>query len=191
VTRACAARGRIVRRLAALALAGLVALPMPALAGLSLWLFGPKDWPATLALVRETYPAVKQIGTAELAAQLARGPSDAPVLIDTRTAPEFAVSHIASARHAETLEQARAIVAAAPPGRPVVLYCSVGYRSSALADKLVRAGMPNVANLEGSLFAWANEGRPVVTGGATPVKLVHPYDRRWAKLLKPELRATP
>jgi hypothetical protein len=36
-----------------------------------------------------------------------------------------------------------------PKDRPVVAYCAVGWRSSALAEKLKAQGYTNVGNLEG------------------------------------------
>jgi len=81
--------------------------------------------------------------------------------------------------------------AVASNAQPIVVYCSVGYRSSALAEKLARAGMTNVFNLEGSIFAWANEGRPVYRGDTllNPAQ-VHPFNTKWGQLLRPELRAS-
>jgi rhodanese-related sulfurtransferase len=170
----------LTRRLASLALCTMLWLPMSATANLSLLLFGPKDWPSTIAVVREKFPQVRQITTSELATQLAV-PGVKPLLLDTRTKDEYAASHLVGALHAETEAQATAVIAQ-HPNRSVVLYCSVGYRSSALADKLMRHGTKNIANLEGSIFAWANEGRPVVKG-SQPVTTVHPYNAKWGKLL--------
>ena len=68
----------------------------------------------------------------------------------------------------------------------IVLYCSVGHRSSELAQFLMKKGYTEVYNLEGSIFAWANEGRPVYRGNER-VKVVHPYDRTWGRLLKESL----
>ena len=70
----------------------------------------------------------------------------------------------------------------------IVTYCSVGYRSAGVAQRLRAAGFTQVYNLEGSLFRWANEGRPLYRGD-TLVHQVHPYDRVWGTLLKEELRA--
>ena len=68
----------------------------------------------------------------------------------------------------------------------MIVYCSVGYRSSALAEKLQRAGFTNVANLEGSLFQWANENRPLHRGTNT-VREVHGYSRKWSGLLQADV----
>ena len=52
---------------------------------------------------------------------------------------------------------------------PIVTYCSVGYRSGKMAERLQAAGYTNVRNLEGSIFKWANEHRPLVRGESEPV----------------------
>ena len=67
-------------------------------------------------------------------------------------------------------------------------YCSVGYRSGAFAQTLQEAGYSRVENLEGSIFKWANEGRPVFQDGRR-VEKVHPYNDAWGKLLDPSRRA--
>lgn len=77
-------------------------------------------------------------------------------------------------------------------------YCSVGYRSSECAQALQTAstagisGAPlpaDVHNLDGSLFAWANEGRPVVRDDV-PVRDVHPYNSVFGLLLNADLHPT-
>jgi hypothetical protein len=70
----------------------------------------------------------------------------------------------------------------------IVVYCSVGYRSSVLARKLQDMGVTRVYNLEGSIFKWANEERPLVRNGDT-VQKVHPYDAYWGKLLETKYHA--
>ena len=67
-------------------------------------------------------------------------------------------------------------------------YCSVGYRSSRLAEELRARGFENVFNLEGSLFQWANEGRPLYRGEER-VDQAHPYDEEWGQLLDRRLWA--
>jgi hypothetical protein len=57
-----------------------------------------------------------------------------------------------------------------------------------MAERLQKAGFTNVMNLEGSIFQWANEGRPVYRDAAE-VQQVHPYDGIWGKLLDKDLRA--
>lgn len=140
------------------------------------------------ALVHERFPVVRHLTPAELAAWLADPKRSAPVLLDVRTRVEFEVSHLPGARHVEPGIPTSELLPTLPAGQPVVVYCSVGYRSAECATRLLKAGFTNVINLEGSLFQWANEGRPIEAGGQ-PATKVHPYSERFGKLLKPELRA--
>lgn len=45
-----------------------------------------------------------------------------------------------------------------------------------------------VFNLEGSIFAWAEEGRPLVDTHNQPTTFVHPYNAVWGKLLSADKR---
>jgi 3-mercaptopyruvate sulfurtransferase SseA len=76
-----------------------------------------------------------------------------------------------------------------PKDTSIVAYSSVGYRSARLAYWLGRQGYTRVANLEGSLFRWANEGRPMFHEDRPTVR-VHPYDERWGLMLESPYRAT-
>ena len=136
-------------------------------------------------VIRKRFPTVPQISTADLDGLLA-DPSRAPVLIDARSPQEFAVSHLKGARNLRSSDEVRSAIHSHQ--QSIVVYCSVGYRSSALAAKLQEAGFTNVLNLEGSIFEWANEGRPVFRG-TNQVHEVHPYSRKWGQLLDPKLRA--
>lgn len=71
--------------------------------------------------------------------------------------------------------------------RLIVAYCSVGLRSAEYVERLQHQGFQKVFNLRGSIFSWANEGYPLEAAGHAATK-VHPYNDRWGKLLRPELR---
>jgi rhodanese-related sulfurtransferase len=137
-------------------------------------------------LTREKFPGVKHLSTEALANWLIDTNRAPPLLVDVRSGDEFRVSHLRNALHTTSVEEVNK--RANSPARAVVVYCAVGYRSAAFAQKLQKAGLTNVFNLDGSIFQWANEGREVVRGTA-PVKEVHPYDRKWGELLKPEYRS--
>jgi len=145
----------------------------------------PEDLPRVEAEVREEFPRVERVSVEELEGMLETG--ETPLLLDVRAPEEFAVSHLPGAVRAETVAEARAAMEG-EPGRPVIVYCSVGYRSAKLADELRQAGYPQVRNLEGSIFAWANAGHPVYRDG-DEVHKVHPFNRRWGRLLREDLRA--
>jgi rhodanese-related sulfurtransferase len=135
--------------------------------------------------VRNRFPSVQQLSTNELDAWLKDAKRTQPLLLDARTPQEFAVSQLRGARNAEQIEAA---LKDYPKDQPIVAYCAVGYRSSALSEKLKQRGFTNVYNLEGSIFQWANEGRPIYKGEQL-VQQVHPFDTKWGQMLKPELRA--
>jgi len=141
-----------------------------------------------MRLVRTKFPLVRQLQPAELAAWLKEEQRRKPILLDVRTQAEFQVSHLPGARRVEPDARTGNVEATLDPNRPVVLYCSFGFRSSALAEKLMKAGMTDVFNLEGSIFAWANEGRPLERDGQ-PTSKVHPYNRTFGKMLLPNYRA--
>ena len=146
--------------------------------GLVAWLaWAPISWRVVKARIAKEFPNVKSISTAELAKAEPK-----PVLLDVRTAAEFDVSHLSGARHVDP--DAAASKVALPKNAPIVTYCAVGYRSAKFAQRLQEAGFTNVRNLEGSIFQWANEGRPVEPGTK-----VHPYNKKWGVLLDAERRA--
>jgi rhodanese-related sulfurtransferase len=110
-----------------------------------------------------------------------------PFLIDVRTREEYKVSHLPGAVWAETPSEIKAALQTISDQQPVVLYCSVGIRSSKAAANLMRSSRAYVFNLQGSIFKWANEGRPLIADDHI-VHVVHPYNEHWGVLLKPELR---
>jgi len=140
------------------------------------------DWPEIKAWVREEFPRVQQVTVDELLDWLADDERPAPLLLDVRARAEYEVSHVPGALWAPDAAAARELLRGHDPGAPVVAYCSVGYRSSELADELSRRGVSNVLNLEGSLFEWANAGGPLVDDEG-PARHVHPFDREWGRLL--------
>ena len=143
-------------------------------------------WALVNAKIRSEFPDVRRITTAELAAWINDPSRPAPRLLDVRTRAEFDVSHLRGAMHVEP--DAAAAAVGGRKDQLIVTYCSVGYRSGAFAKKLGEAGYTNVTNLEGSIFRWANEDRPIVSGGRATDK-VHPYNRTWGLLLKRQYRA--
>ncbi len=105
------------------------------------------------------------------------------VYLDAREPNEFEVSHIPSARlvgyddfRIETLRDL-------PKDAPIVVYCSVGYRSEKIGEELQKAGFTNVSNLYGGIFQWVNTGNPVYDAKGKTDR-VHTYSKRWSKWLE-------
>lgn len=143
-------------------------------------------WDRTMAEIREAFPDVSHLTTRQLAEMRSRG--EPVLLLDAREPEEFQVSHIDGAVRATTVGTALNAIQADSRQPTVVVYCSVGYRSSKLVSRLKARGVENVFNLEGSLFQWANEGRPLARADE-PATRVHPYDDDWGELLNEALRA--
>lgn len=48
-----------------------------------------------------------------------------------------------------------------------------------------------IYNLEGSIFKWVNENRPIIDSDGAPTQFVHPYNAFFGKLLDPSHRYSP
>ncbi len=140
-------------------------------------------WSEVIRDIRNKYPNVKQLKTDELHSWLSNPKSESIILIDARAKEEFQISHIPGAKNIPYNKKLLKYFTDIKPDSPIVVYCSVGYRSSILARKLKELGFKEVYNLEGSIFKWANEERPLVQEQTT-VHNVHPYDTHWGSLLK-------
>ncbi|MDP9291367.1 MAG: rhodanese-like domain-containing protein [Verrucomicrobiota bacterium] len=143
-------------------------------------------WTMVKRQVHHDFPQVRQMNTRQLADWLRDKRAVAPVLLDVRTSEEFNLSHLQNARRVEPGSDPTQLNL--PADAPIVTYCSVGYRSSAFSKSLIEAGFKNVRNLEGSIFQWVNEGRPVVADDHV-VDKVHPYNEFWGRLLVKSHRA--
>ena len=118
--------------------------------------------------------SVPEIGVAE-----ANGLEGA-VFLDARSGEEYAVSHIRHALWVGYSEFNPDRVRHLPKDKPVVVYCSVGYRSEKIAEQLREAGFLRVYNLYGGLFEWVNRGLPVVDRNG-PTGRIHAYNRLWGR----------
>jgi rhodanese-related sulfurtransferase len=150
--------------------------------------FRSVDWFLLKTSLRQKFPKVEWISTTELADWLANKKRPAPVLLDVRTFDEWNVSHLPAARHVEPDASAETATTGFAKETPIVTYCAVGYRSGEMAERLRAAGFTNVRNLEGSIFQWANEHRPLVCGEKR-VSQAHPYNSFWGRLLNDDVRA--
>ena len=101
-------------------------------------------------------PAVTPRRLAEL-----RAAGEAAELIDVRTPAEFREVHAAGARN---VPLDRLDPAAFRGAGPVYVICQSGGRGRQACEKLLAAGVADVANVEGGTRAWADAGLPVVRG---------------------------
>jgi rhodanese-related sulfurtransferase len=140
------------------------------------------------AWVRSEFPSVEHVSAEELRRELETAEPFKPVLLDVRGEEEYAVSHLPGAVRVEPGGEIPNVVETLDRDTPIVAYCSVGYRSSQLVERLEAEGFTDVRNLEGSIFEWANKGLPLEREGKI-VREVHPFDEEWGRLLDSELRS--
>lgn len=106
-------------------------------------------------------------------------------ILDTREHNEFKVSHIPQAIFVgyndfstESVENLNKI------DDIIIVYCSVGYRSERIGEKLIEMGFDNVYNLYGGIFEWVNAGYPIWDSDNNITQSIHPYDSNWGKWLE-------
>lgn len=128
------------------------------------------------------------------------------LILDVREEEEFNVSHLhesilmsPSASHEQIREVLKENIGKLKQENisdhtvEIICYCSLGYRASNLARKIndLKSSLEtpvNIYNLEGSLFKWANEGRPMVDGNGHSTKFAHPYSAFFGTCLNYNLR---
>jgi rhodanese-related sulfurtransferase len=110
-------------------------------------------------------PRVQEISAEEL---LSSPPTDA-VLLDVRSAREFASGHVPHAvniSHDELAERLSEV--GASKSDPVIVYCESGKRAGMAANVLLDAGYTDVWHLSGDMAQWREAGRPTVQETAHP-----------------------
>jgi rhodanese-related sulfurtransferase len=169
----------------------LVVLILPILigAGVALLAGRPLAFEVVRRLTVRKFPDVRWIEAAEFATWREDAARPQPVVLDARTQAEFDVSHLKDAARIDPYRPLLRPLRGLPRDVPIVVYSSVGYRAARVAHWLGRQGYTQVAVLDGSLFRWANERRPLFHDGRPTVQ-VHPYDERWGYLLESPYRAS-
>ena len=150
--------------------------------------------------IKRKFPAVKNISTDVLQKKLDQSASAQNVqlfLIDSRKREEFDVSHLQHATFLDFKSDNSAIKEFLDSHLKetdnekieIVCYCSVGYRSSVLAEKISgiltkesKTDKIDVFNLEGSIFKWANENKSLIQENGDAIEYVHPFSFLWRVL---------
>lgn len=106
------------------------------------------------------------------------------LLLDVREKEETVVSRLPGAWPLPPREIARTTLDPSADTR-IVTYCTVGERSGRAAVELEkRLGRP-VYGLDGGIIAWVNGGKAVVDPSGRETAEVHPYEKDWARFLRP------
>ena len=107
----------------------------------------------------------------------------AAVFLDAREKREFEVSHLPGAVWVGYDDFQLEKVAQVARNQRVIVYCSVGYRSEKVSEKLLAAGFQDVSNLVGGIFEWVNDGQKLMDDNG-PTNRVHAYSKSWGIWLK-------
>jgi rhodanese-related sulfurtransferase len=167
----------------------LLLLVLPLLLGAAVTVFAgrPIAFEVVRRLTVRKLPNVEWIGAAELARWREDPGRAQPVVLDARTAEEYGVSHLAGALRIEPYRPLLRPLRGFPKDTAIVVYSSAGYRGARVASWLAGQGYSEVTNLEGGLFRWANDGRPMFRNDR-PTLEVHPYNPKWGLLLESKYR---
>jgi len=128
------------------------------------------------ALIGRTMPL---ISVPEFAAM-----TEPVTILDARSRSEFAISHLRDAVRVGYLDFHPRRVTGLPKDRPVVVYCSIGFRGEKIGEKLRKLGFQDVRNLYGGIFEWYNQGNPVVDDAGKETETIHTYGKMWAHWVK-------
>ena len=155
----------------------------------ALWLaYGPWRWERAKDTVRNRYPAIPRIDAMQLKDWFDRREGPRPFVIDVRSQAEYDFSRLPGAKHMGISETPAKFGLGEKTDVPLIIYDAIGADSSAVVDSLIKLGYKQVQAIEGGIFEWALQGKPM-EGPAGPVTKVNPGTSPHAKLLKRSLRA--
>lgn len=159
-----------------------------AAASISSFLFGlfGVNWESVDNRIDREYPNIEFVSSSDLIQQYQASDQIHTLIIDVREQEEFQVSHLQNALNLKTGDAITQLYQ--DKDTPIVVYCSVGYRSAGVAEELRQMGYTDVRNLRHSIFEWANKGYPMVNGAGETEK-AHPFNTAWGALLDKPLRS--
>lgn len=118
--------------------------------------------------------SVPEISVAEI------NPDEKVIYLDARELNEYEVSHIRNAIWVGYDKLQKEALKEVPKDSKIIVYCSVGYRSEKVSEKLIKMGYKDVSNLYGGLFEWANQEKTMVNDSSFTNR-IHAYDEEWGK----------
>ena len=104
---------------------------------------------------------------------------DKYILLDAREIAEYEVSHIENAVFVGYDNYKANRVSEIDKKQPILVYCSVGYRSERIGEKLQKMCFEEVYNLNGGIFEWLNQDKKVVDKQEQKTKKIHAFSKTW------------
>lgn len=107
------------------------------------------------------------------------------IILDTRQEKEYLTSHLTNAQFVDYDRFDIADFRKKNPNtyKPVIVYCTVGYRSEKIGEKLKKAGYRFVYNLYGGIVEWKNQENRILNQQNKTTEEVHTYSKEWSKWL--------
>ncbi len=103
------------------------------------------------------------------------------IILDSREEEEYEVGHIAGAQCVGYDDFDVNRLKGISKDAKIAVYCSIGYRSEKVTEKLIKAGYVNAVNVYGSIFQWVNDGKPIYNSNGEETNKVHTFNRKWSK----------
>ena len=125
-----------------------------------------------LAYLRRQFPNTPTMNTSDFSEIIKD--NDNILILDCRRPDEHEISKIPGAKNVHfrcSDEELKETLKEVDDKTQIISYCSLGYRSAIITDRIreqiqndssIQATSDNVYNLEGSIFKWANENRPLI-----------------------------
>jgi len=104
-------------------------------------------------------------------------------VIDTRSIEEYNISHLKNAIFLNFDNYTTQNLSKIPADKPIVFYCSVGWRSQKVTEYFMANGFTTVKNLYGGIFDWSNKTLPLYNKNL-PTDSVHVFSKKWGYWLK-------
>ena len=101
------------------------------------------------------------------------------LFLDTRAKEEYDRSKIISAHWVGYKNFKKENLPKMNLNDTIVLYCSIGYRSEKIGEKLIEMGYKHVYNLYGGIFEWVNRDMLVYNRRGEKTDSVHAYSPEW------------
>lgn len=105
------------------------------------------------------------------------------VILDTREIDEYEVSHIPLSLWVGYNNFKIKDILDLPKDTKIYVYCSVGYRSERIGEKLQEEGFKNVYNLYGGIFNWGNNGLKLIDSNDKETIEIHGFNEEWSNMI--------
>lgn len=127
-----------------------------------------------------TWRLTRKLGVRKMPMDEVRRRQKEITIVDVREPEEYEVGHLAGAVNIpyKRIQADPKLLDQVSRDRTAVTYCTIGYRSGVVAQKLMEAGHQDVYNLKWALVHWFNKGGVVVKGNQE-VNRIHPFNEKW------------